>query len=47
MVATLRRSGGTRLPGPGGVTVGCEDLDPEGEGGAPALPDVPSDQTNV
>jgi 4,5-DOPA dioxygenase extradiol len=28
-------------------TVGCEDLDPEGQGGSPALPDVPPDQTNV
>jgi 4,5-DOPA dioxygenase extradiol len=28
-------------------TVGCDELDPEGEGGAPALPDVPPDQTNV
>jgi 4,5-DOPA dioxygenase extradiol len=28
-------------------TVGCDDLESEGEGAAPALPDVPPDQTNV
>jgi 4,5-DOPA dioxygenase extradiol len=28
-------------------TLGCEQLEPEGEGGAPVLPDVPPDETNI
>ena len=28
-------------------TLGCHDLEAEGEGGAPALPDVPGDETNT
>jgi 4,5-DOPA dioxygenase extradiol len=28
-------------------TLGCDELEPEGEGGAPPLPDVPPEQTNI
>jgi 4,5-DOPA dioxygenase extradiol len=28
-------------------TLGCEALEPEGTGGAPVLPDVPPDETNI
>lgn len=28
-------------------TLGCQDLAPEGEGGAPLLPDIPADETNI
>jgi 4,5-DOPA dioxygenase extradiol len=28
-------------------TLGCHELQPDGEGGAPALPDVPADETNM
>jgi 4,5-DOPA dioxygenase extradiol len=28
-------------------TLGCEQLEPEGEGGAPVLPDVPPEETNI
>ena len=28
-------------------TLGCEDLEPDGEGNAPALPHVPADETNI
>ncbi|MGZ6887116.1 MAG: 4,5-DOPA-extradiol-dioxygenase [Acidimicrobiia bacterium] len=28
-------------------TLGCHDLEPGGHGGAPALPDVPADETNL
>jgi 4,5-DOPA dioxygenase extradiol len=28
-------------------TLGCDELEPEGEGGAPVLPDVPPEETNI
>jgi 4,5-DOPA dioxygenase extradiol len=28
-------------------TLGCRDLDPGGKGGAPVLPDIPADETNM
>ncbi len=28
-------------------TLGCDDLEPDGYGGAPVLPDVPPDETNI
>ena len=28
-------------------TLGCDQLEPDGHGGAPALPDVPADETNI
>jgi 4,5-DOPA dioxygenase extradiol len=28
-------------------TLGCDDLEPDGHGGAPVLPDVPGDETNI
>jgi 4,5-DOPA dioxygenase extradiol len=28
-------------------TLGCDELEPEGEGGAPPLPDVPPEETNI
>ena len=28
-------------------TVGGEELEPEGEGGSPPLPDVPAEETNI
>jgi 4,5-DOPA dioxygenase extradiol len=28
-------------------TLGCDELEPEGHGGAPTLPDVPADETNI
>jgi len=28
-------------------TLGCDDVEPEGEGGAPPLPDVPPEETNI
>jgi len=28
-------------------TVGCDELEPEGHGGSPPLPDVPADETNI
>lgn len=28
-------------------TLGCEQLEPAGEGGAPVLPDIPPDETNI
>jgi 4,5-DOPA dioxygenase extradiol len=28
-------------------TLGCDDLESRGEGGAPVLPDVPADETNI
>ena len=28
-------------------TLGCEQLEPEGVGGSPVLPDVPADETNI
>jgi hypothetical protein len=28
-------------------TLGCDELEPGGNGGAPALPDVPADETNI
>jgi 4,5-DOPA dioxygenase extradiol len=28
-------------------TIGCDALEPEGHGGAPVLPDVPADETNL
>jgi 4,5-DOPA dioxygenase extradiol len=28
-------------------TLGCDELEPEGGGGAPVLPDVPADETNI
>ena len=28
-------------------TLGCDELEPDGEGAAPVLPDVPPDETNI
>ncbi len=28
-------------------TLGCDQLEPAGEGGAPVLPDVPPEETNI
>jgi len=28
-------------------TLGCDELEPEGQGGAPVLPNVPADETNI